>query len=114
MPRYTEDDDHGIVDSFIPKPKTPLWTMDSNGRMVYTNGGDTEPTLTPGAYLAKQRGCICSRLDNDWGWGKQVWFGTGEDADWDIEYSITPNCPLHDTSQRDEAEQPNPPDRSVG
>jgi hypothetical protein len=62
--------------------------------MVYANEGDTEPTLTPGAYLAKQRGCTCSRLDNEWGWGKYI-----EPENWhdsDIEFTISPGCPLHD------------------
>ena len=69
--------------------------MDSQGRMIYTISGDDpwEPQLTPGADLAKRRGCTCSRLDNKWGAGITVW---ASDTEADIEFVITPRCPLHD------------------
>lgn len=72
--------------------------MDSDGRMIYTVEGDrlSEPQFTPGANLAKQRGCTCSRLDNKWGQGRLI---PDPELGWDscdIEYTITPNCPLHD------------------
>jgi hypothetical protein len=66
--------------------------------MIYTPSGDYpwEPLLTPGAYRAKQLGCACSRLDNKWGEGTLV---PDPELGWDsaeIEFTITPGCPLHD------------------
>lgn len=83
----------------------PPWIMDASGRMIYTISGDDpwEPQLTPGADLAKRRGCTCSRLDNKWGAGiRTVDEETGLDDG--IEFLITPHCPLHDN--RDETNQP--------
>ncbi len=81
--------------TFMTKP--PPYVMDSNGRMVYTPSGDNEPTLTPGAYLAKQRGCTCSRLDNEWGWGRKIEYEfEGIPGFIDTEFLIQPGCPLHD------------------
>jgi len=95
--------------------KPPLWIMDSNGRMIYTQSGDHpwEPTLTPGAYLAKQRGCTCSRLDNKWGEGRIVLVPRpakqitnlgpyATDQVFDLEYSIQPGCPLHDLTDHNQ------------
>ena len=67
--------------------------MNPDGRLEYLLSGDFpwEPQLTPGANLAKQRGCTCSRLDNHWGEG--VWVRNGTEA-W-LEWIVTPGCPLH-------------------
>lgn len=84
--------------------KLPPWVMDSSGRMIYTPSGDNpwEPQLTPGADLAKRQGCTCSRLDNKWGEGTLVIESelrpVGDDNGPDYEFSVTPGCPLHDTS----------------
>jgi hypothetical protein len=83
--------------------------------MIYTIAGDDpwEPQLTPGADLAKRKGCTCSRLDNKWGEGRPIVipgedYGNGvvsqDETEW--EFFITPNCPLHDTSRVESAEHP--------
>lgn len=80
--------------------KLPPWIMDSQGRMIYTPSGDApwEPQLTPGADLAKRQGCTCSRLDNKWGAGRPCEPQIGEE-DWvDVEFLVTPGCPLHDNN----------------
>lgn len=92
--------------------KLPPWIMTAEGRMIYTPSGDRpwEPQLTPGANLAKQRGCTCSRLDNKWGEGTEVFIPIpdGEiEGDYvtDIEFSIQPGCPLHDARSGDQDQQ---------
>ena len=91
--------------------KLPPWTIDSNGRMVYTLTGDRpwEPTLTPGAYRAKQLGCTCSRLDNKWGEGTRL-IEDPETGAWvDVEFSIQPGCPLHDLDNNNQdGQEPSP------
>lgn len=83
-----------------------MWKMNAEGRMEYVGAKSNEPLLTPGANVAKQRGCTCSRLDNDWGWGTVVPSDSEEGAsDLDIEYVVTPGCPLHDTRAAREDER---------
>lgn len=102
--------------------KLPPWIMSADGRMVYTPSGDDpwEPQLTPGADLAKRRGCTCSRLDNKWGEGTVTWASDPETGlelgDPDIEFVISPGCPLHDVGKREENQRgtaPNPASGSV-
>ena len=96
--------------------KLPPWIMSADGRMIYTPSGDDpwEPQLTPGADLAKRRGCTCSRLDNKWGEGTPHSYKTWTDAGWeydvDYEFVVQPGCPLHDVGKREEDQRGTPPD----
>ena len=97
--------------------KLPPWIMSADGRMIYTPSGDDpwEPQLTPGADLAKRRGCTCSRLDNKWGEGIEVreeysFEGVEGFVHYDTIFSIQPGCPLHDTRQREEDQRGTAPD----
>lgn len=75
------------------------WVMAKNGRLIYNVQGDRLEELihTPGSWWARKAGCTCGVLDNDFGRGiPKPLISEGSYSRIEFEYTITPNCPLHD------------------
>ena len=52
---------------------------------------DLEKLPNPGSYEAMEQGCSCPRLDNNHGWGSDLY---GKDMFW-----IDGSCPIHGSKE---------------
>lgn len=79
------------------QPTGMRFTMEDHAKLFTPVNRPDAPSMNPGAWRAKQLGCICSRLDNQNGYGSvyQTDFSEG------IEFLVIPNCPLHDKREED-------------
>lgn len=71
------------------------FTMEDHQRLFTPVNRHESPSMTPGAWQAKQKGCTCSRLDNQNGYGSVY------QTDWSegTEFLVTPQCPIHDSQE---------------
>lgn len=78
-----------------PQPTGMRFTVEDHQRLFTPVDRYDSPSMTPGAWLAKKKGCTCSRLDNQWGYGNvyQTDFSEG------VEFLVMPDCPIHDSHE---------------
>lgn len=74
-----------------PQPTGMRFTVEDHQRLFTPVNSYDSPYMTPGAWLAKKKGCTCPRLDNQNGYGNvyQTDFSEG------VEFLVDPSCPVH-------------------